>query len=95
MTLTELIQHQLDGNTVNYTCTEAIYISVPFSPESEVRFGQRQFRYGEIEDGKELLCHNEKFTDEIEEYIDGWNPVDISSEELAEHFVFCSEGGLL
>lgn len=39
MNFTELIKAQLEGNTVNYSNTEAIYLSTPFAEESEVRFG--------------------------------------------------------
>ena len=87
MNFIELVKEQLKGNTVNYSSTEAIYLSTPFTEKSEVRFGQRQFKDGGIIDGKDFFCSNDALTDEIEEYLDGADPKDAASSEMADHLL--------
>lgn len=87
MNFMELVKAQLTGNTVNYTSTEAIYLSTPFTENSVVRFGQRQFEKGGIIDNKSFFCHNEAFTDEINEYLDGEDPEDCTGSEMVDHLL--------
>lgn len=87
MTLNELIQQQMTGKTINYSNTEAIYLSTPFSGESEVRFGQRMFENGGLLDDKRFLCGNDTFTNAIDFYIDSEYSEDYSTQEIAEYLV--------
>lgn len=87
MNFTELVKAQLEGNTVSYTSTEAIYLSTPFAEDSEVCFGQRQFEDGGIVDGKKLFCNNEALTDEIDEYLGGAEPEDCIVSEMVDHLL--------
>ena len=87
MNFRELIRAQLRGNTVNYSSTEAIYLSIPFAGDSEVRFGQRQFADGGIIDGKKFFCSNEALTDEIDEYLGGADTEDCIVFEMVDHLL--------
>jgi len=86
-TFLDVVKAQLEGSPVNYSNTEALYLSVSFSEDSDVRFGQPQFENGGLLDEKRFLCTNEQLTDEIERYLDGADPEDCLASEMVEHLI--------
>lgn len=95
MNFAELVRYQLVGKNVAYTNNEAIYLSTPFTGDSEVRFGQPCFRGGGVIDGKRLLCRNSTLTDAIDVYLDGEDPENYDVLEAVDYLLemlafFCS-----
>ena len=87
MTLIQLVERQFKGQPVNYSNTEAIYLSVPFSEKSEVRFGQNQFKNGGLLDDKKFFCTNEQLTEKIDWYVDSDYSQDYAMYEIAEYLL--------
>jgi hypothetical protein len=92
MSLQSLVKKHLDGNTINYSNTEALYLDVPFSRDSEIRFGQPIFENGGLLDDKRYFCTNEDFIDAIDAYLDGEDPESaddclVSVGEICDHLL--------
>ena len=87
MSFMDVVKNHLEGNCVNYSNTEALYLSKPFSEKSSVRHGQPRFENGGLLDEREFFCTNEQLVDEIENYLNGADPGDCSVLEMVDHLI--------
>lgn len=71
MKLIEAIQR------IQYDDNWTIWAEVPFTPDSEARYGQRQFEQGGVIDDKEVFASGTRCRD----FIAAWNASDEENEE--------------
>lgn len=91
MNFKELVERQVFGSGVCYDERSAVYLEPPFSPESEVRFGQTSLRNGGLLDEKifYFFATNAQLIDELWRYCgEEEPPVDAVIPELVDHLLY-------